>query len=72
MTGWVNAELAKEGHVYEPHQYFLRSVYRALRYHAAPLDAQVKTTDRRVRNPKDVPVLRSDHISIESMLRGVW
>jgi len=56
---------------YERSQYFLRSAYRAVYDPAAPQDAQAETTDRRVRNPKDVSVLRIDHISIEGMLLGV-
>jgi hypothetical protein len=56
---------------YERNQYFLRSAYRAVHDPAAPQDAQAETTDRRIRNPKDVSVLRIDHISIEGMLLGV-
>jgi hypothetical protein len=34
-------------------------------YPAAPQDGQAETTDHRVRNTKDVSLLRIDHISIE-------
>jgi hypothetical protein len=68
----LEAELAKKGVViYERNQYLLRSPDRAGHDPAAPQDAQPETTDRRVRNTKDVSVLRIDHISIEGMLLGV-
>jgi hypothetical protein len=57
--------------IYERNQYLLRSPDRAGHDPAAPRDAQAETTDRRVRNTKDVSVLRIDHISIEGMLLGV-
>src|ERR1700738_5066927 len=65
------AGLAKNGRFHECHQYFLRSAYRAVHDPAAPLDAQTETTDCRVRNTKDVSVLRIYHISIKSTLLGV-
>jgi len=55
----------------ERNQYFLRSAYRAVHDPAAPQAAQAETTDRRVRNTKDVSVLRIGYISIEGMLLGV-
>jgi hypothetical protein len=44
----------------------------ALHDSAAPQDAQAETTARRIRITNDVPILRIDHISIETMLLGVW
>ena len=67
----LDAELAKKGRLYERNQYFPRSPNRAVHDPAAPQDAQPETTDRRVRNTKDVSLLRIDHISIEGMLLGV-
>ncbi len=61
----------QEGRLYERNQYFPRSPDRAVHDPPAPRDAQRETTDRRVRNTKDVSVLRIDHISIEGMLLGV-
>jgi hypothetical protein len=68
----VDAELAKEGHFYERSQYFPRSADRAVHDPAAPLDAQVETTDCGVSITKDVPILRIDHVSIKGKLLGVW
>ena len=67
----VDAERAKRAPFNERNQYFLRSAYRAVHDPAAPQAAQAETTDRRVRNTKDVSVLRIDYISIEGMLLGV-
>jgi len=67
----LDAELAKKGRLYERNQYFPRSPDRAVHDPAAPQDAQPETKDRRVRNTKDVSLLRIDHISIEGMLLGV-
>ena len=66
------AEPAKKGRCYERNQYFLRSAYSAFHDPAAPLDAQAETTNRRIRNTENVPVLRIDHISTKSSLFGVW
>jgi hypothetical protein len=44
----------------------------ALHDSVAPQDAQAETTARRIRITNDVPILRIDHISIETMLLGVW
>jgi len=66
------AELAKKGRSYERNQYFLRSADSAFHDPAAPLDAQGGTTNRRVRNTENMPVLRIDHISTKSSLLGVW
>jgi hypothetical protein len=66
------AGLAKKGRVYECHQYFLRSAYRPAHNSTAPLDAQTETTDCRVRNTTDVPVLRIDYIPTKGKLLGVW
>jgi hypothetical protein len=49
---------------------FFRPACRSVHTLAAPLDTQ-ETTDRRVPIPKNVPLLRIDHISIESALLGV-
>jgi hypothetical protein len=57
---------------YERNQYFLRCAYRAFHDPPAPLDAQGETTNRRVRNTKNVPVLRVDHISTKPSLLGMW
>jgi hypothetical protein len=66
------AELAKKGRGYERNQYFLRCACSAVHDPAAPLGTQGETTNRRVRNTKNVPVLRIDHISTKSSLLGVW
>jgi hypothetical protein len=68
----LDGELVKGGHSYECYQYFLRSAHRAVHDPAAPLDAQIETTDRGVRNTKDVSVLRIDHIPTKGQLLGVW
>jgi hypothetical protein len=59
-----------EGSLYECNHYFFRPACRSVHTLAAPLDTQ-ETTDRRVPIPKNVPLLRIDHISIESALLGV-
>jgi hypothetical protein len=68
----LGAELAKKGHGHERNQYFLRSAYRAFHDPAAPPDAQGETTNRGVRNTKNVPFLRIDHISTKSSLLRMW
>ena len=55
----------------ERNQYFLRSAYRAVHDSAAPPNGRDKIRGRRVRT-KDVPELRTDHLSIKGKLRGVW
>ena len=65
-----DAGLAKKGRCYECNEYFLRSAYRALHDPAAPLEAE--TADRRVPITEDVPIMRIEHISNESLLLGVW
>jgi hypothetical protein len=55
----------------ERNWHFLRSAYRPVHDPAAPQEAQAETTDRWVRNTKDVPVVRIDHFSVEGMLLGV-
>ena len=67
----LDAELAKKGRFYECNHYFLRSACRSVHSPAALLDTQ-ETTDRRVPIPKNVPVLRIDHIPIQGTLFGVW
>jgi hypothetical protein len=57
---------------YERNQHFLRSAYRAVHDPAAPRDAQGESTGRRVWITKDVPELRTDHVSIKGKLLGVW
>jgi len=67
----VIAELAKKGRFYERNQYFLRLAFRIIHGPAAPLEAQVETTEHRVSIAKDVSVLRIDHISTQSSMPGV-
>ena len=67
----LDAELAKKGLLYARNEYFTRSAYCAVHDPAAPQDEQGETADRRVRNTKDVPVVRIDYISIENMLLGM-
>jgi hypothetical protein len=57
---------------HERYQYFLRSAYRPLYDHSAPLDAQAETTGRGVWITEDVSVLRIDYVSIKGNLFGVW
>jgi hypothetical protein len=67
-----NAGVAKKGRLYERNQYVCGFAYSAVRYPAAAQESRPETTDRRrVRNAKDVSVLRIDHISIEGTLYGV-
>src|SRR5258708_29821585 len=61
----------QQGSLYECHQYFLRSAYRAVHDPAAPLAPQEKANGR-VPITTDVPVLRINHISTKSSLFGVW
>ena len=51
--------------------YFLWSACRAVHGPAATLDARDKIRGRRVWT-KDVPILRTDHISIKGTLPGMW
>lgn len=48
-----------------------RSAYHSVRTAPAPLATQ-QTTDRRAPIPKNVPLLRIDHISIQGKVFGVW
>jgi hypothetical protein len=68
----VDAELAKERSRYERHQHCLRSALRAVYDPAAPLDTEAETAVSRVSITKDVSVLRTDHVSIQGTLLGVW
>src|SRR5258708_38627432 len=61
----------QQGSLYECHQYFLRSAYRAVHDPAAPLAPQEKAKGR-VPITTDVPVLRINHISSKSSLFGLW
>ena len=66
-----NALLAKKGRLYERYCYVCGLAHSAVRRPVAPKVTRPETADRPVRNTKDVPVLRIDHISIEGMLHGV-
>jgi hypothetical protein len=67
-----NAGVTKKGRHYERNQYVCGFPYSAVRYPAAAQESRPETADRRrVRNAKDVSVLRIDHISIEGTLHGV-
>jgi len=68
----IDAELAEKGRFHERNQYFTRSADRALHDPAASQDAQAETTTSWVSITKDLPVLRIDHISVRSLLLGVW
>jgi hypothetical protein len=68
----LDAELAEKSRLYERNQHFLWSACHAVHDAAALQDAQVETRGCRVRNSKNVPVLWTNHISIEGMLFGVW
>jgi len=68
----LDAELAEKSRLYERNQHFLGAACHAVHDPAALQDAQVETAGCRIRNSKNVPVLRVDHISIEGMLLGVW
>jgi hypothetical protein len=67
----VDAEPPRRVVLNDSNQYCRRSGYRAVHTPAALLDTQ-ETTDRRVPIPKNVPVLRIDHIPIQGTLFGVW
>jgi hypothetical protein len=55
----------------EHSQHFPRSAYRAVHDPAAALEARDKVRGRPVWT-KDVPELRTDHVSIKGKLLGVW
>ena len=57
---------------YERNQYFVRSADRPVHASAARLEAQAETADHRVSIATDLSILRTDHISTESSLPGVW
>ncbi len=67
----VDAELAEKGRFHERNQYFTRSAHRPVYDPAAPLDTEAETAVSRVSITKDVPVLRTDHVSTEGKLLGV-
>jgi len=67
----LDAEFAEKSRLYERNQHFLGAACHAVHDPAALQDAQVETAGCRIRNSKNVPVLRVDHISIEAMLFGV-
>jgi hypothetical protein len=58
--------------LYERNQHLLRSADRAVHDPLAPLDAQGETVGHSVWITKDVPILRTDHVSIKGKLLGVW
>lgn len=60
----------QEGWLYERNQHLLRSADRAV--HDPALDAKAEATDRRGAITKDVPELRTDHVSTKGKLLGVW
>jgi hypothetical protein len=62
--------LAQERSLSEGNQHLLRSADRAV--HDPALDAKGEATDRRGSITKDVPELRTDHVSIKGKLLGVW
>jgi hypothetical protein len=62
--------LAEERSLYERNQHLLRSADRAV--HDPALDAKGEATDGWGSITKDVPALRSDHVSIKGKLLGVW
>ena len=62
----------QEGSLYERNQYFRRSAHRAISGPAEVLDTQAEATEHWAPTTKNVPILRIDHISIESSLLGVW
>jgi hypothetical protein len=62
--------LAQERSLYERNQHLLRCADRAV--HDPAVDAKGEGTDRRGSITKDVPELRTDHISIKGKLLGVW
>jgi len=64
------AQIAEQERGCERNQYFCRSAYSAVGDSGVLQHAQA-AKDRRVRITEDVPVLRIDHISAESMLLGV-
>jgi hypothetical protein len=71
-TGWVDAELGKKGRFHERNQHFHWSAYRAVHDPATPRDAQGESTGRGFGITKDVPELRTDHLSAKGSLLGVW
>ena len=60
----------QEGSLYERNQHLLRSADRAV--HDPALDAKGETADRRGSITKNVPELRTDHISTKDTLLGMW
>jgi hypothetical protein len=66
-----DSECASKDRLYECDQCVLRTVHCAVHHRAVLQVAQTETTDRRIWNTKDLPILRLDHIPIEGMLLGV-
>jgi hypothetical protein len=60
----------QEGSLYERNHHLLRAADRAVRDPA--LDAKGETRARQGSITKDVPELRTDHVSIKGKLHGVW
>lgn len=64
------ARALQERSLYEHNQHLLRSANRAV--HIPALDAKDEATDCRGAITKDVPELRTGHLSIKGELLGVW
>ena len=64
------ARTRQERSLYERNQHLLGSADRTV--HDPALDAKGEATDRRGSITKDVPELRTDHVSIKGKLLGVW
>jgi hypothetical protein len=66
-----DSECASKDRLYECNQCVLRTLHCAVRTRAVLQATQAETTDGRIWNSKDLPILRLDHVPIESVLLGV-